>query len=158
MDHLRNERGLAQLKFAFSPGAGDVHDENSYLFRYPGDDYVDVMGLDHYYLNDAADLLEALRIVVSTAKKHGKIPALTEFGARDGLSNQAIDASHWFSRSFFDPLMRDPVASRIAYALAWRNADHSHFFVPYPKHPGARDFGTVCADPRFVLEDALGKL
>lgn len=158
VDYLRNERGLDHLLFAFSPGAGGVHDERSYLFRYPGDGYVDVMGLDHYYLNDASGLIEALRIVVRVADKHHKIPALTEFGVRDGLNNQAIDASRWFSRNFFDPLVRDPVAPRIAYALAWRNAGHDHFFVPYPRHPGAADLRRVCSDPRFLLERDLGAL
>jgi mannan endo-1,4-beta-mannosidase len=157
VEHLRRRRGLDHLLFAISPGAGHVYDEASYLFRYPGDDYVDVMGLDHYYLNDAKGLVEALGIVVTTADKHGKIPALTEFGARDGLSNQAILADRWFSRSFFDPLVRDPVASRIAYALAWRNADHAHFFVPHPSHPGAKDLERVCRDPRFLLEGDLQK-
>jgi mannan endo-1,4-beta-mannosidase len=116
------------------------------------------MGLDHYYLGDASKLIEALRIVVEVAGQHRKIPALTEFGVRDGLGNQAIDASHWFSRSFFGPLAWDPVASRIAYALAWRNESHRHFFVPHPTHPGAADFKTVCEDARLLLQEDLARL
>lgn len=153
INHLRVRRGLTQLLFAFSPGGGEVQTEHDYLFRYPGDDTVDVMGLDHYYDADAGALVQKLGIATRIAAERGKIAALTEFGVRDGISDAT--APDWFSQAFFQPLVNDSSASRIAYALAWRNASPKHFFLPYPTHRTAPDFKEVCADERLLMQDDL---
>jgi mannan endo-1,4-beta-mannosidase len=111
------------------------------------------MGIDHYYHSDATALVRAVRIAVSVAAQRDKVAALTEFGVRDGLKD---DTPHdWFSRNFFYPLVNDPVASRIVYALAWRNANQEHFFAPHPAHHTATDFVDVCADERLLLQRDL---
>ncbi len=133
--------------------AGACSKDNDYFYRYPGDEYVDVFGLDHYYEDDPSGLLRALRITVRAAKSRGKVAALTEFGRRNGLSGQA--QRNWLSRSFFEPVINDAEASRIAFALAWRNADQEHFFLPYRGHPGAADLRRICDDPRLLLERDL---
>jgi len=153
VDYLRKERGFSQLLFAFSPGGADLRTAQDYLFRYPGDAYVDVMGVDHYYDTDVASLVRAVGVTVAVADTHHKAAALTEFGIQDGLNE--LTPPHWFSRNFFEPLVRDPKASRIAYALAWRNAGLDHCFLPYPGHPTEADFRRMCDDPRLVLQRDL---
>lgn len=155
VDYLRNERGFVHLLFAFSPSGADLETTRDYLFRYPGDAYVDVMGVDHYYDTDVASLVRAVSVTVAAAAAHHKIAALTEFGIRDGLSE--LTPPNWFSKNFFEPLIASPSTSRIAYALAWRNAGVDHCFVPYPGHPTAADFRRICDDPRLVLERDLSQ-
>ncbi|MFC1642010.1 glycosyl hydrolase [Myxococcota bacterium] len=139
----------------FSPSADEITDEGEYLWRYPGDDYVDVLGLDSYYWNDSSRLVRVLEWVVAQAEKKAKVPALTEFGARNGLGSAWIAGDVWFSRGFLTPVMASPSASRIAYALAWRNASRQHFFVPYPGHAGESGFRDFCHDPRVLLQSDL---
>jgi len=153
VDYLRQERGFSHLLFAFSPGGGDLKTVRDYLFRYPGDAYVDVMGVDHYYDRDVPSLLRAVGVTVAAADAHHKFAALTEFGIQDGLSE--MTPPNWFSKNFFEPLVTHPSASRIAYALGWRNASVDHCFVPYPGHPTEPDFRRLCNDPRLVLERDL---
>jgi mannan endo-1,4-beta-mannosidase len=153
VDYLRHQRGFSHLLFAFSPGGGELRSARDYLFRYPGDAYVDVMGVDHYYDTDVASLVRAVGITVAAADAHHKLAALTEFGIRDGLSE--LSPPNWFSKNFFEPLVTHPSASRIAYALAWRNAGVDHCFVPYTGHPTAADYRRVCDDPRLVLQRDL---
>lgn len=153
VDYLRKQRGFTQLLFAFSPGGGDLRTVQDYLFRYPGDAYVDVMGVDHYYDTNVPGLLQAVSTTVAAAEAHGKIAALTEFGIQDGLSE--LTPANWFRKNFFEPLVTHESAWRIAYALAWRNAGVDHCFVPYPGHPTAADFRNVCDDPRLVLQRDL---
>jgi mannan endo-1,4-beta-mannosidase len=152
VSYLREERGLDNLLVAFSPGASDIESETDYFFRYPGDDVVDVFGLDHYYENDAIELVRAVEIAVGAAERRGKIAALTEFGVHRGLSNPLVDAEHWFTRRFLEPLRASPKARGLSYALAWRNANPEHFFVPYPGHPAARDFQAFCAAREILLQ------
>lgn len=153
VDYLRQQRGFSHLLFAFSPGGGELHTAQDYLFRYPGDAYVDVMGVDHYYDTDVASLVRAVSITVAAAEAHHKLAALTEFGIRDGLSE--LTPPNWFSTNFFEPLVTHASTKRIAYALGWRNAGVDHCFLPYPGHPTAADFRRVCDDPRLVLQRDL---
>lgn len=157
VEHLRHARGLGQLLFAFSPGGGEVRSVANYLYRYPGDDYVDVFGVDHYYGNDASGLIRVAEIVVRAAELRGKVPALTEVGARGGLNASGIRAD-WVVRSLVQPLERSALASRVAYVMAWRNARPDHCFLPYPGHPGARSFQRLCGHEQVLLADDLAKL
>jgi mannan endo-1,4-beta-mannosidase len=154
VDYLRYERGLDNLLFAFSPGGGEVRSDADYLYRYPGDEYVDVFGVDLYYGDDPADLVRVAEVVVRKAEAHGKIPAVTEFGARGGLNGPGID-TNWLVASFLAPLAKSPVASRIAYALAWRNASAEHCFLSYPAHAGSAAFKAFCDHEQVLLENDL---
>jgi mannan endo-1,4-beta-mannosidase len=150
--YLRGEHGLDNVLVAFSPGASGIETEDDYFFRYPGDDVVDVFGLDHYYENDASELVHAVEIAVAAAEHRGKIAALTEFGVKRGLSNPLVDVEHWFTRNFLYPLAASRKTRGLSYALAWRNANTEHFFVPYPGHAAAKDFQDFCAAPEILLE------
>lgn len=153
--YLRDDHGLDNLLVAFSPGAKGIESEADYSFRYPGDDVVDVFGLDHYYANDPSELVSAVEVTVDAAARHGKIAALTEFGVDRGLSNPLIHVEDWFTQKFLEPLRASAKARGLSYALAWRNANSEHFFVPYPGHSAARDFQAFCAAPEIVLEGEI---
>jgi mannan endo-1,4-beta-mannosidase len=154
---LREERGLRQLLFAFSPEGGAVRSDADYLFRYPGDDYVDVFGIDYYYRAGGERMTRLAEITVRQAARHDKIPAITELGAHDGLS-RVPNGAGWIERSFLTPLTKSESALGIAYALVWRNAHTDHYFLPYPGHPGASSLARFCADARVLLEDDLASL
>jgi len=158
VDYLRAERGLDHLLFAFSPDGQHVHNDEEYFFRYPGDEYVDVLGIDMYYANDGSEIVQLAEIVVRVARAHGKIPALTEFGARDGINQPNIASATWIRSSFLEPLKASPTALGIAYALAWRNARPDHAFLPYPGHVGEAGFKAFCADSAVVLEDDIAQV
>ncbi len=158
VDYLRNERGLSNLLFAFSPSGGDVHSEQAYLYGYPGDDYVDVLGVDHYYRLDSARFVRVVELVVDLANKRGKVAAVTEFGAQGGLNDPAVSDRDWMSKSFLEPLLASPSALRISYALAWRNARVDHCFLPYPGHPFASQFKQFCERPEVLLQNDLKRL
>jgi len=113
--------------------------------------------VDHYFGKEASTLVGLARRVVRMAEARGKIPAITEFGARGGLNGPGIDPN-WTTQSALGPLSRDPLASRIAYALAWRNAREDHCFLPYAGHPGARQFEAFCGADSLWLEDDLARL
>lgn len=57
----------------------------------------------------------------------------------------------------------DSVSRRIAYVMAWRNANRAsrndeHFFASYRGHPSERDFRRLRSSPLFLSEDALPDL
>ncbi|MCI1779122.1 MAG: glycoside hydrolase family 26 protein, partial [Bacteroidales bacterium] len=81
-EYLKN-KGVNNVLFAYSPG-GD--DSVAYADRYPGDDFVDVLGIDIYqnglsgrgeYLREMKDMLGFL---TAFGKQHSKPIAVTETG------------------------------------------------------------------------------
>lgn len=151
VDYLRQTKGLHQMLFAYSPDA--FRDTAEYLRNYPGDAYVDVMGLDYYYREPrlpfiGADLPEKLRLVAQLAAERRKIAAFTETGL------ESIPIENWWTQMLLPHLAaaQNPAQhSGIAYVLVWRNARTNHHFAPYPGHQSAGDFVTFSRDTRIML-------
>lgn len=140
-DRLK-ERGVVNALYAYSPGTEPDGNADKYLERYPGDDIIDIMGLDAYCSAPDADTVKIadyasrlgknLEMIARTAKAHGKAMALTETGY------EGIKTADWWTATLAPVLEKYPVC----YVLVWRNARErpSHFFAPYPGHAFASDF------------------
>ena len=136
------DKGVTNALYAYSPGTEPDGDEARYLERYPGDDIIDLVGLDCYcwapeadttqIANYAANLDRNLATVCAIAKQHHKAVALTETGY------EGIKTDDWWTSTLAPVLSRHPVS----YVLVWRNAHDKpgHFFAPYPSHPSTSDF------------------
>ena len=141
-DYMMNERGLTNLVWAYSPGAGGLTPE-LFAERYPGDDMVDMVGFDAYqYSTDeayAAQTGNALDITCTFAKEHDKLAAVTETGY-EGIPN-----SEWWTKVLYQTVKDYPVS----YVLTWRNAcdDHMqhHYYAPFPGQESADDFCAFAA-------------
>jgi len=149
VDYLRLEKHVHNLLYAWSP---NWTWRDTYFIGYPGDAYVDVFGYD-IYMPSLVPFLENIRQVVTRAEEHGKIPALTEAGFRDGLSK--CTRPNPFTKDLLEPLRDDPVARRMAWIMLWRNGGEDHFWVPPPSHPYAEDFRTFYRDPYMLFGDRL---
>lgn len=147
VDYLRDGKGVHQFLYAYSPDK--VANVEEYFERYPGDGYVDVLGLDNYLRGENPKEIEAmlvrLRMLVSEAVSRGKVPALTETGLEGVIDND------WFTRVILTQIKGDTVARRIAYMLVWRNHSDTHHFAPYTGHAAAEDFTQFYADPFTVF-------
>ncbi|MEO6150876.1 MAG: glycosyl hydrolase [Mucilaginibacter sp.] len=139
VDYLRNEKNLHNILYAYS--AADFATEQDYLDRYPGDQYVDVIGFDIYANNDSTyfktQLDKRCGLLLDIAKKHNKLPALTEFGYEN------MPVSNWFSETLL-PIIKK---YKLSYALTWRNWKDTHFFAPYPGHASEEDFKAFYKSP-----------
>jgi hypothetical protein len=139
--YLRDEKQLHQLLYAFNTDRFQTKEE--YLQRYPGDEWVDVIGFDIYqrkegnakFMQDFDGMLTRLD---ELASEHQKIPALTEFGF---MSN--TDPT-WWTEVFWKTLK----PHRSVWALSWRNGDDKNYFMPFKGHPQAADFVKYYNDPK----------
>lgn len=170
IDYLRFNRGIRNLLFAYSPN-GPIYDKVSYLRRYPGDDYVDILGLDFY--DDKADseqdffevLKASLKIVYEIAEDKGKVCALTETGLRmmdtapdgkyyEGLAPSGNRNKKWFT-NLLDTMMEMESSRRCCYILTWGNFSETQFWVPYAtsdfRHEMCDDFVEFVNDKRVVM-------
>jgi mannan endo-1,4-beta-mannosidase len=154
VDCLHNSMNVHNLLWAISPDLKFLDKGDDYFKRFPGDDYVDIYGIDFYYhtpLNNyvVADYRRRLNNIVELALKHDKIPALTEIG-QDGL-----DDINWHTRTMINPIKHDSLNIFIAYGVTWRNAGPSHFHVPYRGHAAVPDFLDFYNDPYTLFDSDL---
>lgn len=164
VDYLKNEKNIHHLIYAFSPDRSRMNIDSaarqSYLYGYPGDDYVDVLGLDNYWDvghgSNQADsavqkeqFVESLKLLTQIAQDKNKPAALTETGSA-GIRN-----AQWFTRVILEPLRENRAGIKIAWMLVWRNRTKDGMMAPYPGHPSANDFMEFKKDPLTIFEDDL---
>lgn len=136
-DYLMRERGLTNLVWAVSPGFTDECG-TGYTDYYPGDDCVDLIGIDIYQYGSDAEYTERTRSQLTSladmACNHGKLLALTETGY-EGIPNPV-----WWTQTLLPALEGLPVA----YVLTWRNAwdRPEHYYAPFEGQASADDFRT----------------
>jgi hypothetical protein len=156
--YLRDQKGVHNVLYAFNTDRFAT--KEAYLERYPGDEYVDVVGFDIYQKADIlsndkflAELDNSLTILADIATTKNKILALTEFGF-----NQLPDPE-WWTEILYKALAHHPVA----YVLAWRNAgrkstDEIEFYAPYKGQASEQNFKKFYQLERVLFEKkALSK-
>ena len=150
VSYLHNQKKLHNLIIAYS--AADFTSEAQYLERYPGDEYVDVMGFDDYCGKDAEQFRQGIdkkmAMLQTISRAHRKLPALTEFGY-EGLPDPT-----WWTKTMLPLLQKYPVS----YALTWRNGDPTHFYAPFPDQASAADFKQFSQAKNVLFADRLAPL
>ena len=154
VDYLRNKRKVRNILYAFSPDR-NFYSEKDFLDRYPGDDYVDIIGTDIYYdFTPDGDGLEwitkKLKIISDIARKKNKIAAFTETGL-EGIVNHK-----WWTDRLLKAIDHDSV--NIAFLMVWRNANTTHHYAPYKGHPSAENFVEFSFTPRILFLKNLSGL
>ncbi len=133
-DYIVGQRGLSELIWAYSPGAGT--DAEGYMERYPGDAVVDILGVDCYQYGDNESYISlvkgTLAYMADLGRQHGKTIALTETGY------EGIPYPKWWTEVLLPAVSEAPVA----YLLVWRNAHDKpgHFYGPWAGCATEEDF------------------
>jgi mannan endo-1,4-beta-mannosidase len=162
VDYLKNKKNLHHILYAISPDRSRLDMKNlrkSYLYGYPGDDYVDIVGFDNYM--DAGikwnkktkeeqinDLVKGLKTISGIAREKNKVAALTETGL------EGITDTKWFTEVVLNPIKANKEI-QLAYFMVWRNANEKHYYAPYPGHPSVEDFIGFYNDPYTIFEADL---
>ncbi|MBZ4043006.1 glycoside hydrolase family 26 protein [Flavobacterium hibisci] len=158
VDYLKNTKGVHNILYAFSPDRTYLT-STDYLSRYPGDKYVDVLGMDNYGDFDNQGTTGAntanskLKIISDLAKSKVKIAALTETGYRVTSSNTPIN--DWFSTYLYDALTSNSI--EVSYMMFWTN-DSDGYYVPNSSVSNAADFKTFASKPKSALVNSLPKM
>lgn len=152
VDYLKDELGVHNFIYAFSPDCR-FDTEEEFLDYYPGDKYVDMLGMDNYWNfrpdgnNNPALAEKKLRIVSDVAKRKGKLAAFTETGL------EGVTQADWFTSALL-PILKKV---NVCYVLVWRNAydNPSHHYAPDKGHPAEMDFKEFTGSGIILLEKDL---
>jgi len=153
IDYLRAQ-GIDNILIAYSPNQVTT----DYLERYPGQNYVDILGTDYYFTTDYLGFgLKRWKQDVVTLQQHAKsldkIPAITEFG------NEGLVIENFWTDYLAWPIQKEGVKLLLqsrpielepinfAYVMLWRNAAEisTHYFAPYPRQRQNNNFFQLLA-------------
>lgn len=152
VSYLRDTMQVHNLIYTYSPDRFYSNDE--YLERYPGDNLVDVLGVDIYHFNGMEGVDEyknsvtkAFTILNQLSKEKQKPFVFSETGL------ETISVDGWFSNVLY-PLLKE---FKPAYILLWRNAyeKENHFYAPYPGHSSVDDFNNFKQQKYILFEDNM---
>ena len=168
IDYLLGQKGADNLAVAYSPN-GAIANEDEYLSRYPGDDYVDILGMDFYHDKPHKGdgfyhkLSSSLDVIYNIAGEHGKITALTEIGYSsldtengyfEGLAPIENTIKDWFT-STLDAITSTEGGKRLSYMLVWANFSDTQFWIPFVteeyRHEMSDDFIKFAEDHRIKM-------
>lgn len=153
VSYLRDSLKVNNFIYAFSPDNRFLTEEE-FLERYPGDDWVDMVGMDNYgdlgrnrYSVDTAAM--KLKIVSDYAKKAGKLAAFTETGL------ESIPDTTWWTNTLLKAMTL--YKTNLCYVLVWRNDARSptHYYAPFPGQVSVPDFMEFYRHPYTLFENDL---
>lgn len=154
VSYLRDSINVHNLVYAFSPDC-KFNTEAEFLERYPGNEWVDMVGMDNYadfgrdgkYNIDAG--IKKLKIVSDYAIKANKLAAFTETGL------ESIPNTTWWTNTLLKALKSKEM--QLAYVLVWRNDTKSatHFYAPFPGQVSVPDFLQFYNNPYTLFENDL---
>lgn len=125
--YLRDTKGVHNILYAYSPEV--IRTYTTYDgSRYPGDNYVDIFGIDLYSNSDDltatgcqyydCDVLTRYREAASKAKSHGKI-----FGITEGMRTISTHAKYDYWSWWINQLVEDVSIKSVAYINTWSSPD-----------------------------------
>ena len=140
----------ANVLWSYSPNLDGAMSEEKFLQWYPGDERIDLIGLDAYQWGTEEDFIRQTRadldFLCVFAKQHSKLAALTECGLID------VPDPTWWHRVLL-PILQD---YPLSYALVWRNAEKEHF-GPVPGTECGENFKIFHASPRTLFLQEINK-
>lgn len=153
VQYLRDSLSVRNFLYAWSPDK-NFSSLAQYLERYPGDEYVDVVGSDNY--GDLADgsspaaASAKYKIVSDYALAKNKVAAMTETGSTSNLAKAT-----WYTENLLKALTNQKL--QLAYALVWANTK-SNYYTPYKGHAAEADFIKFKNDPYVLFGDEMPKM
>ncbi|WBL23115.1 glycoside hydrolase family 26 protein [Zunongwangia sp. HRR-M8] len=127
------ENGVHNLLYAYSPNT--MSSAEDFDRFYPGDQYVDVLGVDIYNHSGDEEFIRSVTQNLQLLKKKSiaknKPFALTETGNFSMASN-----AKWWTEVLY-PAIKE---SGIAWVMVWRNARKDHYFSTYPSEKTESNF------------------
>jgi Beta-mannanase len=144
VEYLRDAKNIHNLIYVYGPSS-EAASTAEYGVRYPGDNYVDMVGFDMYHIDPQNDdpwfssFKKELAIVESFAQKHNKLFAVTETGVATstpdlGDNQTALHKTGNKQLNWYQKMQTAVAASNASYFLVWANfSEKDGFYTPYVK-------------------------
>lgn len=152
--YLRDKKGCHQFIYIISPQSDGNNDavERFINFRWPGDDYVDMIGYDYYWGENPSIFTNGLINLTKASRQKNKPCAVTETGV------EAFTNSKFWTEQILYPYLNGDI--KVSFISMWRNKyvsseSDTHYFSVYPGHSSISDFKNFFSDSRTYFSSDL---
>ncbi len=146
VDLLVNTNDVHNVLFAYSPNC--ALSEEEYLSYYPGDEYVDLLGVDVYDFQDE-NFVDIATTSLETIARLGAIKNKPFAFTETGLEN--IRENDWWTNKLY-PVLQNTGAS---YVMLWRNDEKVHWYVPFIGQASEENFKSFISRPDILLRSDI---
>ncbi|MCC8171991.1 MAG: glycoside hydrolase family 26 protein [Parabacteroides sp.] len=140
VNYLRDTKGVHNFIYAISPQIDSTLGRDSFLFRWPGNEYVDFLGMDSYHGLNPDTFTTNLYTLSRLSKELKKPCGVTETGV-EGIQRDDVPEKNYWTRQILAPA----TGQFISLIVMWRNAydpgeSGKHFFSVYKGHASEKSF------------------
>lgn len=144
VEYLRDVKDIHNILYVYGPSS-EAASTKEYAQRYPGDDYIDMVGFDMYNSDPTNDnnwinsFENEVSIVEKFATQHNKLFAVTETGVASsspdtGDNQTALHKSGNKQLDWYQKVLSVVTKSNASYFLVWANfSEKDGFYTPYVK-------------------------
>lgn len=155
IDYLKNKKKVHSFIYAISPQLDQQGTVDNFLFRWPGDSYVDFLGWDSYHGTNTAAFSTNLRNLESLSQQKLKPCGVTETGIEGIVKNGSPYDTYW-TNEISIPL----TGKKVSMVVMWRNKydpTHSgtHFYAPFEGHSSVTNFKLLYASSNMIFSKKL---
>lgn len=141
VEYLTNDKGVHNLIFAISPQLDAAASIDNLLFRWPGDEYVDFIGMDSYHGTNTNALSVNAKNLEDLSREKKKPCGVTETGIEGVRKGNGEEYADYWTEEMLTPL----IGKNISMVVMWRNKydpahEGHHFYGPWSGHSSAADF------------------
>ncbi|MBE6071919.1 MAG: hypothetical protein E7208_08160 [Clostridium butyricum] len=166
VEYLRNSKNVHNFLYVYSPNG--FENEEDFLSRYPGDEFVDVLAFDSYH-NDPTgdadtdpwmkDFKDTVNLVSDIADKRGKVSAVAETGIMVNGGTLATNGNK--DKEWFSEISEIVGKSNMSYYMVWSNENSTSFFSPFmvsenKGHEMINEFIDYYNEENSVFADGVG--
>lgn len=133
IDYLKDEKGVHNFLYAISPQIDNLGTTEQLLFRWPGDDYVDFIGLDSYHGTNRDAFIRNLKNLENLSREKMKPAGVTE----TGIEGIRIAGSEESIEDYWTEQILIPFSGReLSMVVLWRNEydpqnNGHHYYAPF---------------------------
>lgn len=141
--YLRDTKGVHQFIYAISPQMDSPKREDDFYYRWPGDDYVDFIGMDCYHGLNPSTFSTNLKAISAVSKAKKKPCGVTETGV------EGFTAKDYWSTQILAPA----TGRTVSMIVMWRNKYYAagengnHYFSVFKGHASESDFVKMYKNP-----------
>lgn len=135
VSYLRDKKGVHNFIYAISPQMDSAKQSEDFIFRWPGDEWVDFIGMDCYQGINNSVFLNNLKVMQKVSQAKKKPCGVTETGV-EGFKVK----DYWITN------IAAPMAGRkVSLLVTWRNkydpeGSGNHYFSIFPGHISTDSF------------------
>jgi len=152
VQYLRDTKDVHNVIYAISPQIDNQGTEGEYLLRWPGDEYVDFLGMDCYQGINNSVFTSNLKTLSKISQTKRKPCGVTETGV------QGFKKKTYWTENIHAPMSAE--GGKVTLLVTWRNKyvgnneSDDHYFSVYKGHASEADFVKMYqADNTFFCND-----